>query len=78
MLISIFYSNLCLHFACNCCWLCCCDMMAFCVDPLLRIHTLINSHTFEHVHTNDRESCVEEPNYNPHIYEKGGAKSTIT
>ena len=37
-----------------------------------------NSHTFEHVHTNDRESCVEEPNYNPHIYEKGGAKSTIT
>ena len=52
--------------------------MAFCVDPLLRIHTLINSHTFEHVHTNDRESCVEEPNYNPHMYEKGGAKSTIT
>ena len=47
-----------------------------CVDPLLRIHTLI-THTLLNMFIQMIEK-VEEPNFSPHIYEKGGAKNTIT
>ena len=52
-------------------------MMELSVDTNLLIHTHMQTHTLLNMFIQMIEK-VEEPNYNPHIYEKGGAKNTIT
>ena len=80
MPISIFNSNFCLRLHAIVVGYIDVVWFRYSVGIFKLIHTYSQTHI--HIYTNsyknDRESCVEEPNYSPHIYEKGGAKSTIT
>ena len=64
-------------------------LSSFCMQLLLVMLILYDGIFCRHIHTHSHTYThlnmfiqmiekVEEPNYNPHIYEKGGAKSTIT